>query len=587
MGEATVIYVAKRIRTMDAARPFARALAVRGDRILAVGELAEVRAQAGPDAATVDLGEATLVPGLIDAHAHLLALGRALSEVELTGTRTSREAVDRVARWPGAREGGEWLQGRGWDQNDWSDLKGAFPSRQALDAALPGRAVFLVRVDGHAAWLSTEALRRAGIDAKTKDPEGGRILRDEKGEPTGILVDNAVDLAWAKIPPPSDAQRQAWLDRAFARCAQVGLTEVHDAGEDLATFAHLQQLDALGALPLRVYAMAEGQGTDREAFLERGPFRGRHLTMRAAKLYADGALGSRGAALHAPYSDDPAQSGLLLTEPGELERRARASMERGFQVAIHAIGDRGNTLAIDALARAQAEAGAQDGRNRVEHVQVIRLEDLPRMKAAGLVASMQPTHATSDMPWAEKRLGKERLAGAYAWRRVLEAGVPLAFGSDFPIELPDPLHGLYAARTRQDAEGKPEGGWLADQRLTGEEALAAFTRGAAYAAFEEDRRGMLRAGMDADFVALSADPVDAPPLEVRNASVRLTVVGGREVYRAREPVSPASAPRPRRAAARPRASACRRTARATAAAASPPARGRWAGSSAPTRRAPR
>jgi len=528
--EEAVIYAAARVRTMDPARPLASAVAVRGGRILAVGDLAEVRREAGEGVQVVDLGGATIVPGLVDAHVHTLSLGRALSTVDLSGARSAEEAAARVKAAPASSFEGDWLVGRGWDQNAWG---GSFPDRRLLDAARPGTPVCLSRVDGHAVWVSSEALRRAGIDARTPDPHGGRILRDEKGEPTGVLVDNAADLVLAKVPEPTDEQRQEWLARALARCAEVGLTGIHDAGMDLQTFTLLQQWDAIGGLSLRLYAMADAQGKDAEAFLERGTFQGRNLTMRSAKLLLDGALGSRGAALESPYSDEPGQSGLLLMEPAELERRARAFMERGFQVNVHAIGDRANRIAIEVLARAAKATGTGSLRHRIEHAQVLGLEDLPKMKAAGLVASMQPTHATSDMPWAEARLGKERLRGAYAWRRVLDAGVPLAFGSDFPVEKPDPLYGLYAARTRQDAEGKPEGGWLPDQRLSGDEALRAFTAGAAYASLAEERRGMLKPGMDADLVALSADPVDGAPREVRAAKVLLTLVGGRPAFRAR------------------------------------------------------
>jgi predicted amidohydrolase YtcJ len=312
----------------------------------------------------------------------------------------------------------------------------------------------------------------------------------------------------------------------------VGLTEVHDAGMDLRTFRLLQRWDKEGKLPLRVYVMADGQGNDRETYLREGPFQGRMLTMRAVKLSLDGALGSRGAALHAPYSDEPGHTGLLLLSPEEYEARVRAFMARGFQVATHAIGDRANTLVVDTLLRSAEATGTRNGRHRVEHAQVMRLEDISKLGASGFIASMQPTHATSDMPWAEKRVGPERIRGAYAWQRLKEAGAPLALGSDFPVERADVLLGLYAARTRQDAEGQPENGWYPRQRLSGEEALEGFTVGAAYAAFADTVRGRLKPGMDADFVAFSVDPVDAPPAELLTAQVKLTVVAGAEVHRA-------------------------------------------------------
>lgn len=524
MGE-TVVYVA-RIRTMDPARPLAEAVAVRDGKVVAVGSRAEVERSVS-SARVVERPGAVVVPGLIDAHAHLVGLGMGLSTLRFSEARSLDEVLAIAAKAPKESFQGDWLIGRGWDQNDWPDKR--FPDRQKLDALFPTTPVFFSRVDGHAVWVNGEALRRAGITRETKDPPGGRILRDERGDPTGVLVDNAIDLVREKLPEPSDAQLQGWLKRALERCAEVGLTSVHDAGMELRAFEVLQQWDALGALPIRVYAMADGQGKDAQAYLGRGTFRGRHLTMRAVKFYLDGALGSRGAALHQPYSDEPGQKGLLLTSPEELERKARSFAERGFQVAVHAIGDRANTLGLDLLGRLERERPGS--RHRLEHAQVVRPEDLPRFAKEKVIASLQPTHATSDMPWAEARLGKERLKGAYAWRTLLESGAKLAFGSDFPVEEPDPLLGLYAARTRQDASGKPEGGWTPEERLSGEQALEAFTAGAAYAAFAEDRLGVLKPGMEADFVALTVDPVEAPPRELLGGKVLLTVMGGREVYR--------------------------------------------------------
>ena len=526
MGE-TRVYVAAKVRTLDAQRPLARAVAVQGGRVLAVGTRDEALAAAGAGAHVVELPGATIVPGLVDAHAHLLSLGRSLSLVKLSDAKSAEECVARMQQAPQGSAQGDWLMGRGWDQNDWAVKE--FPTRALLDAAFPTRPVFLSRVDGHAAWVNSEGLRRAGLTKATKDPEGGRFERDAQGELTGVLVDNAIDLVAAKIPQADDAQLLAWLRAGLARCAQVGLTGVHDAGMELRTFKLLQQLDAVGQLPLRLYVMADGQGPDADEFLGRGLYRGRHLELRAVKFLADGALGSRGAALHAPYSDDPKNRGLLLLSPEALAQKAKAFAEAGFQVGVHAIGDQANTVVIDVLAA--LEKARPGSRHRVEHVQVLRADDVPRLAASGLVASFQPTHATSDMPWAEARLGKDRARFAYAWRSVLDTGAKVAFGSDFPVEEPDPLLGLYAARTRQDAAGQPPGGWLPEQRVTGEEALAGFTTGAAWAGFAEDVRGRLAPGQDADFVALSVDPVDDAPAALLGAKVLLTVSDGREVFR--------------------------------------------------------
>lgn len=520
-----MVVVARRIHTNDPARPFATAMVVRGERIAFVGDEPSARAFAASDALIDRFPDATVVPGLVDAHGHLSSLGRALSIVSLDGLKDASEvAGPLVAAPPGAFQG-EWLLGRGWDQNDWSDKR--FPHRRVLDEAKPGVPIFLNRVDGHAAWVSSAALAKAGITKDTKDPEGGRIERDERGEPTGVLVDNAIDLVSARIPPPTKEELERRLKVALETCARLGLTAVHDAGMERATFEVLQRWDLGGLLPIRVYAMADGQSPGWEEFVGRGLFKGGLLELRAVKLLADGALGSRGAALHAPYTDAPTSRGLLLLSPEELERRARAFDERGFQVAIHAIGDRANTLVIELLSKLDRQH-----RHRVEHLQVLRADDVTRLAESGLVASMQPTHATSDMPWAEARLGKERLTHAYAWRAVLDAKVPLAFGSDFPVEHPNPLLGLYAARTRQDATGAPAGGWTPSQKLSGAEALRAFTEGGAFASHAEGRRGRLSEGFDADFTVLPVDPVDDPPGGLLSAKVLLTVVRGVDVYRA-------------------------------------------------------
>jgi predicted amidohydrolase YtcJ len=527
---AVTVYVARRVRTLDPAHPLAEALAVREGKVLATGSRQEVLAAAGGDARVVDLGAATVVPGLTDAHGHLAGLGRALSAVLLVGTASRQEVAERLKAAPRSAFQGDWLVGLGWDQNDWPEK--AFPTRAELDALWPSTPVFLSRIDGHAAWVNSEALRRAHVSQETADPPGGRILRGPGGEPTGVLVDNAVDLVSGVMPPATDEQFAERLAAALDTCARNGMTGVHDAGMDLRTFHLLQKWDAEGRLALRVYAMADGMGDEREKYLELGPFQGNKLTMRAVKLLVDGALGSRGAALHEPYSDEPEQRGLLLLSPEEYEARVRAFIGRGFQVATHAIGDRANTLVLDTLLRVAGPEGVRTGRHRVEHAQIMRLEDIQRLGANGFIASVQPTHATSDMPWAQARVGPERIRGAYAWQRLKAAGAMLALGSDFPVERPDMLAGLYAARTRQDAAGQPPGGWLADQRLSGEEALEGFTVGAAYASFSEKVRGRLQPGMDADFVALSVDPVEAQPSELLTASVRLTVVGGTEVFTA-------------------------------------------------------
>jgi len=524
-GERTIVFVAKQVRTLDPQRPTAQALAWRRGMLIAVGSKAEVLAAAGPDAIVEEFPQSTIVPGLVDAHGHLESLGRSLSVVSLLAATSELDAAKRVSVAPETAYQGEWLLGRGWDQNDWVGQQ--YPTRASLDGAFPKTPVFLKRVDGHAAWVNGEALRRAGITAATKDPAGGRIMRDAKGEPTGVLIDNALELVSVKVPAPSTADLQKRLKLALELCAKLGLTQVHDAGMDLTTFRQLQSWDMLGALPVRLYAMAWGQGEEAEQFLGQGTYTGRHLEMKAVKLMLDGALGSRGAALHAPYADEPTQQGLLVLTPAEFEKRAREFSERGFQVAVHAIGDRANTLTLDLLGTLDPKL-----RHRVEHAQVLTAEDVGKFAKYGIIASFQPTHATSDMPWAQARLGPERIKFAYAWRAVLDTHAHVAFGSDFPVEDPNPMLGLYAARTRQDAKGQPPGGWMPEQLVTAEEALAGFTTGGAYAAFAEGHRGMLKTGFDADFVVLPVDPISDAPASLLGAKVQITVVDGVDVYRA-------------------------------------------------------
>ncbi|HZI07014.1 MAG TPA: amidohydrolase, partial [Archangium sp.] len=338
----TTVYVARRIRTLNEKQPEAQALAVRKGRLVAVGTRAEVLKAAGEGARVVDYGDAVVVPGLVDAHAHIAGLGRSLTVARLEGARSVDEVVRRLAEAPSTSFQGDWLMGKGWDQNGWPGQE--FPGRRELDARFPRTPVYLTRVDHHAAWVNGEALKRAGISRETPDPAGGRILRDAKGEPTGVLVDNAMDLVAKVVSPPTDEQLEARLSAALERCAQVGLTGVHDAGMDLRTFRKLQAWDMAGRLPVRVYARADGQGEERHTYLELGTYGGRLLEMKSVKFLLDGALGSRGAALHTAYSDAPGETGLLLMEPEELARRTWAFMERGFQVCVHAIGDRANTL---------------------------------------------------------------------------------------------------------------------------------------------------------------------------------------------------------------------------------------------------
>jgi len=515
-------------------------LAVRGGRIVYLGDDAGALALRGSATQVIELSGRAVTPGLIDAHSHLKGLGAALDQVDLGGAASYEEVVRRVREAAAAgRHGGDagdhrpgdWVFGRGWDQNLWPDKR--FPEHPTLSRAVPDRPVWLTRVDGHAALLNARAMAALGIDAATRDPQGGRLLRDAAGQPTGVLIDRAMDLA--HLPAPTAADRERQLAAAARHCVAFGLTTVTDMGIGEEDYEAYSALRRGGRLPLRAALFVGDDEALLARWFERGPEidPAARITVRGVKLYADGALGSRGAALLEPYSDDPANLGLQVSTGAHLEAVARQAAAHGFQVAIHAIGDRGGLVALDAMERALRALGGppSERRFRLEHAQVLRLQDIERLARLGIIASMQPTHATSDMPWARDRLGEARLAGAYAWRKVLAAGGRLALGSDFPVESADPRLGIYAAVTRQDLAGQPPGGWLPGERLSREEALRGFTLDAAWSLFLEREVGSLEIGKRADLVVFAADPMTVPAPEIPKAAVDLTLVDGQVVYR--------------------------------------------------------
>jgi len=486
----------------------------------------------------------TVIPGLIDSHVHVMGIGLGQLTVDLSDTKTLAEAQTKIAAYAAANPERPWIVGRGWNQETWG--LGRFPTAAELDAAVADRPVWLERVDGHAGWANTAAMTVAGITAATADPPGGRIERLPGGrQPSGVFVDTAAALVGDKVPPPRATDRDLAFYEAQQKLIEHGVTAVADMGTSIEDWMTYRRAGDEGRLRLRIMSYAASVpemlligGTGPTQWLY-----GDRLRMGGLKLYLDGALGSRGAALKAPYADDPRNTGLWRTDGTALRNNmSRASME-GYQVAIHAIGDAANAEALNAIEELSDDYTG-DRRWRIEHAQHVDPADIPRFGQHGIIASMQPVHQTSDRLMAEARLGPDRLDGAYAWRSIRAAGAPLAFGSDAPVEEPDPFAGIATAITREDAQGEPFGGWHSEETVTREQALAAYTSGAAYAGFAEGRFGRLAVGERADFLVLDADPLMVDPMDLRRIRVLETWIGGEKVYdAARERQSvPADAP---------------------------------------------
>jgi predicted amidohydrolase YtcJ len=529
---ATLIVHNAQVYTAHDAQPTAQAVAVRGDRIVLVGTSEAALALSGPDTRVIDAAGATLLPGLQDSHAHFVGLGASLQVLQLRGTTDYDAIVEMVRERAAHARPGEWIEGRSWDQNLWPVKD--WPTHDKLTQAAPANPVYLTRVDGHAALVNKAALDAAGITRDTPDPPGGRLIRTPGGEPTGVLIDTAQGLVARKIPPVSAEQLEDRILLADAEARRLGLTTVHDAGVPPATVEVYKRLIDAGKLKTRLYVMLQGPLPVLEAEFKKGPVisHGGRLTVRAIKIGADGALGSRGAALLEPYSDEPATTGLMTTPPEDIYAQTLAASRAGFQTCIHAIGDRANRVVMSVFERVQAEVpGARDLRMRNEHAQILDAADIPRFAQLNVIASMQATHATSDMPWVPARIGAERTAeGAYVWQRLIRSGVIIANGSDFPVEPPDPLLGIYAAITRQDPAGMPEGGWMPDERMSREETLKSFTWNAAYAAHAEKDLGSLEVGKLADMVLLDKNVMTIDPPDILSTSVIATVIGGEIVF---------------------------------------------------------
>jgi predicted amidohydrolase YtcJ len=476
---------------------------------------------------TIDGGGRTLLPGLIDAHGHVVDLGTAAMTVQLTGTSSIADLQQRLRDYASANPGSVWISGFGWNQELWPDKR--YPTAADLDAAVPDRPVVLERVDGHALVVNTSALKAAGVTAATADPSGGKIERDANGNPTGLFIDSARALIERAIPPRTAADEDEALAKAQEQMLSVGVTAAGAMSTTADNWAAFQRAGAAGRLQVRImsYMSAPDQVATNQAptpWLD-----GDHLRLVGVKVFADGALGSRGAWLKAPYSDKPDTRGLQFHSDAELLAVMDKAASRGFQIATHAIGDAAIAQVIGAYEQLSKKYG-RDRRWRIEHLQIADPVDISRLAPAGIIASMQPTHETSDRLMAEKRLGPNRLAGAYAWQSVLKSGARPAFGTDFPVESPNPFPGLAAAISRQGMDGQPPGGWIPSERLTFAEALDAYTRGAAYAGFAEDKIGALEPGKWADFILIDRDPTKVDAQALARTQVIETWVAGKKMW---------------------------------------------------------
>ena len=538
--------------TLDQRMPEAEAVAVNDGQIVGVGTDREISSRfVAKD--SVDLGGAFVLPGLIDGHGHMSELGSSLTTLDLRDARSPEEIADLVRKAAIKSSKGEWIRGRGWNQDLWRDK--ALPGHGVLDKAAPDNYVLLVRIDGHAIWVNDRVMQFAGITRATGEPSGGRIARDKDGNPSGVFLDAAKELITSKIPPPTDAEIESAILLAADTCIRYGLTEVHDAGIDAQTLRVYKKLADEGKLKMRIYAMYLGTDSTLPAILKQGPLIDykKILTMRSVKVYMDGALGSRGAALVQSYTDDPGNYGLTEMSETDLENLTIASLSNGFQVCTHAIGDRGNHIVLNAYEAALRVAEVPDPRLRIEHAQVLLEEDIPRFKKLGVIPSMQPTHCTSDMSWVEMRLGPQRIKSAYVWQSLLKDGNIIIGGSDFPVESPDPRLEIYAAVTRRDLFGLPrnfqdvkkyfevtrdiskdssdfDGGFFPQERMTTEQALQAFTVWPAFGAFQENEKGSVSIGKYADFTVFKRDIRKIAPTEIPEDEILGTIFAGELVY---------------------------------------------------------
>ncbi|WP_409028804.1 amidohydrolase [Gracilimonas sediminicola] len=501
--------------------------------IIEDGKIKKVGGQELSDGASgeiIDLAGKTVLPGLIDAHGHVMGLGFQELNVNVAGIESLEATLDTIKAYAEANPELEWIQGRGWNQTLWEENE--FPTAEDLDRVVPDRPVYLSRVDGHAGWVNSKALELAQISKDTPDPQGGKIIRDGNGEATGVFVDAAENYIMEIIPEPTEVERKRALEEALEQMASMGLTSVHDAGVSATNWEIYKEFADQGKMTTRIYAMIGGM-TAFEELSQNGPvdsYANDRLALRSVKLYSDGALGSRGAAMIEPYSDDPGNRGLLFADQQEFNETMMTTASAGFQTNVHAIGDRANRVILNAFEHVRDELGNQGLRHRIEHAQIVALEDIPRFAELDIIASMQPRHATSDKNMAVDRVGEDRIEGGYAWQTFLDQGTIVAAGSDFPVEPSNPFWGLYSSVTRMDHEGNPPGGWYPDESLSRAQALKAFTIDAAYAAHQEEVLGSIEEGKWADFVIIDQDYFEVPARDIYKVDILETWVAGEKVY---------------------------------------------------------
>jgi predicted amidohydrolase YtcJ len=532
-GHKTTYYLHGRIYTNDPKMPWASALAVRDEKIFCVGTIAHIMLDCGgakPEAEIYEMHGRFMMPGFNDAHTHLGSAGRDKLALDLKGTDSIEELQQRLRSAVAQHKPGEWIVGSGWDQTRWPDKK--FPNRQDLDAAAPDNPVFLVHISGHVGVANSMALKRTEILPETKNPPGGQIERDADGNPTGMLMEaSAMEFVQQKIPDPTAEQRRHGIELVLQELAANGVTSAQDNSEwdDFLVYHDLREEKKL-TVRITEWLPFMAPVTELQDMRAEGGTTDPWLKTGALKMVTDGALGSRTAAMIAPYSDDPNTSGILTIEPEKLKAMALERDKLGFQLAFHAIGDRANRVALDTFESVLRVNGTRDRRDRVEHAQVVAPEDISRFGLLHVIASMQPSHQTNDMRWAEERVGPERIKGAYAWNSLQKTGAVLAFGTDYDVEPINPFRGLYACISRESADGGPPGGWQPQEKLPLDDCIRAYTSGSAYAQFEEGKKGELKAGEYADFIVLSQDLTKATPKEILNTEVLQTVVGGRTVF---------------------------------------------------------